>query len=574
MLHSLGRKGILSLLLVLLSVGIVIAQTSCPELVNEALLAVDENCNAAGRNEACYGYDQVEASFLVDVADDFFSQPASISAIADLETIRTAPLNTETGVWGVAVMNIQADLPNTIPGQSVTFVLLGDVEVENAVAPEDAFVPSEGLDVTVNIAAGANVRSGPGTNYNVIGGLMNGQTVLADGVSEDGEWLRVAYRERPAWLSISVINNNDPALRELPTLSADLQTPMQAFYLRTGIGQPECEEAPDDILLVQGPENININITVNGANVQLGSSGAFRIVMREGFPFLELLVFDGHFVIGGKTFTRGQHGFVCLGDESSRGLDGEDNDLVATCEPSDPELIDSDEFGAEWCILEDLPSEILNYGLEILCPGETPPPVNTGGGGGGGSATDSLIEGISCEGFTLLSPLGPVNSGNHTFSWTEVVGPNISYELVFYNGGVQVDVFPTTNTSHNLNLGAETHTGGAFQWEVRAFSNGQYLCVTYRTQEIARTSELDPNASGFSATMTCTLIGRGRYIADISYTGGGGDTVTATVSSGAGPQSQSSTGNNGSFSFTGTAISSINVSKASGESIGLGYCGP
>src|SRR5687768_16504279 len=99
MLGSVNRKGMLGLLLTLLSVGIIIAQTNCPELVQEALLAVDENCTATGRNEACYGYDQVEASFLVSVEDNFFTQPSNIAAVADLETIRTAPLNTETGVW-------------------------------------------------------------------------------------------------------------------------------------------------------------------------------------------------------------------------------------------------------------------------------------------------------------------------------------------------------------------------------------------------------------------------------------------------------------------------------------------
>src|SRR5262249_19004022 len=140
--------------------------------------------------------------------------------------------------------------------------------------------PSDGIEVTVNIASGANVRSGPGTNYNVVGGLQNGQTVVADGLSGDGQWLRVAYRERPAWLSMSVIAET-AGISDLPTLSADLQTPMQAFYLRTGIGEPECAEAPDNGLLVQGPENININITVNGADIELGSSGMLRVIMID-----------------------------------------------------------------------------------------------------------------------------------------------------------------------------------------------------------------------------------------------------------------------------------------------------
>jgi hypothetical protein len=571
MLDSLRRKGIFSLLMVFLSVVMVVAQEACPDLVSEALLAVDNNCNAAGRNEACYGYDQVEASFLVDVGDEFFTIPSSVSPIADLETIRTAPLNSETGVWGVAVLNIQADLPNTIPGQSVTFVLLGDVEVENAVAPEDAFVPSEGIEVTVNIAAGANVRSGPGTNFNVLGGLQNGQTVLADGLSEDGEWLRVAYRERPAWLSMSVIDDNNPALRELPTLTADLQTPMQAFYLRTGIGQPECNEAPQDILLVQGPENININITVNGADIELGSTGVLDIVYIDGLPYLRIIVLDGRFTIGGKVISTGEYSVVCLGDENSRGLDGENNDLVVTCEPTDPAPFE--DFGETWCVLEDIPGDILNYNIEVLCPGETPPPPPTNTGGGG-SASDSQVEGISCDSFTLISPLGPVDSGVHTFSWTPLEAPNASYELVFYNQGQQVNVFPTTETSYTLNLGAETATGGAFQWEVRGFSNGQYVCVSYRTQEISRTGELDPlPASGFGARLTCTLTGRGIYVADITYSGGGGNTVTARVDYPAsGPQTQSSSSDSGSFSFRGATMQNITVSTSAGDSVGLGNC--
>jgi hypothetical protein len=488
-----------SVLTWLLSVALVMAQSNCSDLVTQALEAVDESCSSTGRNEACYGYDQVEASFLVDVADDFFSQVASISPVADIETIRTAPLNTETGVWGVAVMNIQADLPNTLPGQSVTFILLGDVEVENAVAPEDAFVPSEGLDVTVNIAAGANVRSGPGTNYNVIGGLQNGQTVLADGVSEDGEWLRVAYRERPAWLSISVIDSGAAGISELPTLSAELQTPMQAFYLRTGIGEPECGEAPDDILVVQGPENININITVNGANVQLGSSGAFRIIMIDGQPFLEIIVFDGHFLVDGQNITQGQHSVICLGDENSRGLDGENNDLVVTCDASEPEPIE--DFGEEWCIMEDVPSDILNYGLEVLCPGETPPPLPTEQVGQGG-ASNSELEAVDCSSFAILT--GSIPATNFILSWSPATGAD-SYEVAVYDsGGNQTSVYSgLTATSIGLNGGGGFASSGYV--DVRAYQAGQYAC--YVRLNFTRTP--DPNepiggygGPGFSVTLS------------------------------------------------------------------------
>jgi hypothetical protein len=521
------RNGIFGLLMSLLSVALVLAQANCPDLVTEALETVDASCAATGRNEACYGYDQVEASFLTSVADDFFTSPADLAAVAEIETIRTAPLNTEAGTWGVAVMNLQADLPSTIPGQTVTFVLLGDVELENAVAPEEAFVPSEGIEVTVDSAAGANVRSGPSQNFNVVGGLRDGEIVMADGLSEDGTWLRVAYRERPAWISMTVIDDNNPALRELPTLTADLRTPMQAFYLRTGIGQPECAEAPSDSLLVQGPENIEITIDVNGAAIQLGSTGILNIVYDEnGNPFLNVSVFDGTFKIGDVEIRRGQHSLICLGDENSRGLDGENNDLVVTCDPTPPEAFEED-----WCNLENLPAEILNYELDVPCPGETPPPT----GGGGGGATDSQIAGVNCNNFGLVSPLFPVDAGTHTFEWTAVTGDNITYQLVFYNyEGTEVESFYTPNTSYSVNLGAETSTGGTFFWEVRAYQNGAYACVTFRSPALTRTADADVAGTGsFSVNIICTFdSSTDTYSASVSWSGlPAGDTLTAVLNS-------------------------------------------
>jgi hypothetical protein len=568
-MRSFFRKGIFTLVFTLLSVGIIISQSAtCPELVNEALLAVDESCSATGRNEACYGYDQVEASFLTSVTDTFFTTPADIASVAEIETIRTAPLNTETGVWGVAVMNLQADLPNTIPGQSVTFVLLGDVEVENAVAPEDAFVPGEGIEVTINSAAGANVRSGPSQSFNVVGGLRNEETVLADGLSEDGEWLRVAYRERPAWISMTVINDNNPALRDLPTLTADLRTPMQAFYLRTGIGQPECEDAPSDSLLVQGPENIEITIDVNGATIRLGSTGILRIIGEGDDRFLEVNVLDGVFELGDETIRRGQRSVVCLGNADSRGLDGEANDLVATCDPSEPEPFD----GADWCNMEGLPPGLLNYPIDVPCPGETPAP--TGGGQTGGGATDSQIAEVNCSSFSLVSPLFPVDAGNHSFEWTAVTGDNITYQLVFYNfEGTEVESFYTSATSYSVNLGAETSTGGTFFWEVRAYQNGVYACVTFRSPALTRTADADPvggGSGGFTASKNCNTT----TSATISWSGApSGDVSIVWYEYGSTMRNTNGSGESGSKNISNpfSYLESISVSS-DGQTINLGGC--
>lgn len=498
------RNSIWGLILSLLTVFVVTAQANnCSALLEEALFAIEDNCDATGRNEACYGYNQVSASFIDEVGGDFFTQPSDISDIAKLETIRTAGLNLESGIWGVALMNIQANIPNTLPGQNVTFMLMGDVEVENAVDPETAFQASDGIEITVTASSGANIRSGAGLNFNVVGGARPDDILLADGISEDGDWFRVAYNDRVAWVNRIVFDDTIEGVEDLPVLGDGLQTPMQAFYLRTGIGQLECEEVPDNLLMVQGPENIEIDITANGADISIGSTLGLRIILIDGEPFLQAIAFAGEIDFMGVRLFPGQHSLACLGEEDSRGQDGNANDLVVVCDASPAEPLDN--FGADWCVMEQLPANLLNYAINILCPGETP--VVTGNNAGA-AATTSNIEGVDCSSLSLLSPLFPVNSGTHTFSWSGVAGDNIQYQLVFYNfEGIEAESFWTANTSYSLNLGQDTSTGGTFSWEVRAYQGDSYACVSFRSQALTRTGELNPasTGSGFTASHSTCL---------------------------------------------------------------------
>lgn len=515
------RRASWSVLLSLLSVMIVAAQGTCEGLLEDALFAVEDSCQSMGRNEACYGYQQVEASFLVDVDDDYFTQPADISMIAELETIRTAPLNLNNDTWGVAVMNVQANLPNTLPGQSVTFMLLGDVEVENTVDPESAFQPSDGIELRVSSSAGANIRSGAGLNFNVVGGARFDDILLTDGVSEDGEWFRVIYRERPAWISRIVIDDTAEDIADLPTLTSDLQTPMQSFYLSTGIGEPACETVPDNILLVQGPENIEVNINANGADITIGSTLGLRIIEIDGENFLEAIAFAGEIDFKGQIIRPGRRSIACL-----------DEDFTVSCDASPPEAING--FGGEWCVIEDLPSSLLNYDVDILCPGEAPPVVPTSAPVVNTDTTateevtevetvdnnSSLIEGVDCSTFSLIAPLYPVDAGSHAFSWQGVQGPEITYQLVFYNyEGLEVESFFTPETIRDINLGSDTSTGGEFSWEVRAYQNGAYACVSNRSPVLSRNVivEQPPNDEGAPPQFTASIASCGAPLGAASY---------------------------------------------------------
>lgn len=164
--------------------------TNCPSIVTEAIAQANEACDSLGRNEACYGFSAVTA--LDDVGDslDDFSTQGDIVNISQVTSLSTAAMQEDEGIWGIAFMALQANVPNTLPGQNVSFVLFGDTTIESD-----------------------------------------------------------------------------------PTADSDTYTaPMQAFQLTTGIGMPNCVEAPRDGVLVQSPEGIQVIFSVNGIEVEMGST--------------------------------------------------------------------------------------------------------------------------------------------------------------------------------------------------------------------------------------------------------------------------------------------------------------
>lgn len=333
----------------------------CPALVQQALNAVGDNCQNMARNTACYGYADVIAAFATEVTDNFFSQPADRADLTTLVNLKTAPLDLESGTWGVAVMSVQGNVPNTLPGQAVTFVLMGDVEVENAVTPEKAQLPPPPLTVTVR--TNANIRSGAGTNFNVLGGAAAGATFAADVRDERAQWVRIAYNNRLAWISRSVLQD-DPLIDTLPVNLDEFTTPMQAFYLRTGIGKQTCNEAPDSVLLIQGRKGMEIRLTLNGAEVVMGSTGLFRTLNDD--TQLEVITLDGSITLttsdGDKTtIGAGQRSVFCLSDPDNLGADGQSNDRTVSCGGTPPERVSRDSLEA-WCALRRLPAEpLLSY---------------------------------------------------------------------------------------------------------------------------------------------------------------------------------------------------------------------
>lgn len=255
-------------------------EEACPALVEEALARAGEVCTALGRNQACYGNSLVEARDWQQVALSDFTAPGHLADITQVATLNTAPMRVEEDTWGVAVLSLQANLPETLPGQNVTFIVFGDAELTNAVSPDAVAPPAPMCTGTVLTSTGTNVRSGPGTEYEVIGGLASGEAMTANGRNAAGDWLRLSYRGQNGWVHTPLVELScDPATLDEVSIDDSLSytTPMQAFYLKTGFGLPTCQEAPHDGVIIQAPENVTVNFMMNGVGVSLGSTAFFLV---------------------------------------------------------------------------------------------------------------------------------------------------------------------------------------------------------------------------------------------------------------------------------------------------------
>jgi len=107
---------------------------TCEMLIDDIVNTLDSVCEATGRNQVCYGNLQIQVQPRLDLPADTpftFEREGDIANIADIESMQLSPLNLEQGVWGLALMQVQADLPETLPGQNVTILFFGDVQVIN-----------------------------------------------------------------------------------------------------------------------------------------------------------------------------------------------------------------------------------------------------------------------------------------------------------------------------------------------------------------------------------------------------------------------------------------------------------
>lgn len=117
---------------------VTLAQNSCPVLVEQALQAIDQMCRETGRNQACYGNIAIEALPQPGAENFRFQVVGDTVNVADIQQMTLSGMNPAATEWGVALLRLQTNIPGTLPGQNVTFLLFGDVTLEPDETATDA----------------------------------------------------------------------------------------------------------------------------------------------------------------------------------------------------------------------------------------------------------------------------------------------------------------------------------------------------------------------------------------------------------------------------------------------------
>ncbi|MBI1256625.1 MAG: SH3 domain-containing protein [Chloroflexi bacterium] len=352
-------------LLILFCFTTALAQdATCSAIVQQALADVQQDCAPTGRNQACYGYVSLAATPREGVQNFTFAKAGDLASVGDINTLRLSALDTAKDTWGIALMKLQANLPDTLPGQNVTFLLFGDVEITNAVAP-GTVVPAT---VQLSANSNANIRTAPSTNGQIAGSVSKGEAITANGRNADSTWLRIQIPDSDSlgWVFANLVTpaSDVSALSVVDSTNAEIPfKPMQAFYFKTGITQTSCAEAPQDGILIQTPKGAGqINIRANDVDIQLGST-AYLQAQPDDNMTVSVVEGEGHVTANGTTVA------VPAGTQVTIPVDA---DLKPTGDPSPAQPYDES-------LVAPLPVQVLPEAITIAPPATAEPDASSGG---------------------------------------------------------------------------------------------------------------------------------------------------------------------------------------------------
>ncbi|MBZ0300699.1 MAG: hypothetical protein K8J31_13200, partial [Anaerolineae bacterium] len=219
---------------------------TCGQLVSQAVQAIGQACNDMGRNQACYGNYLVDAQFKQDV-QQAFAAAGDLAALQGIQLISTSPFDELQQTWGVALMKAQANLPDSLPGQNLTFLLYGGAVADSVTPRMEAVILSTGFGAATCSdapASAALLQSPDGTqvSLNINGAdLILGSTLHLTAVAN--QELIIATIEGEALVSAFGVTRIVPA-------GAQVRLPLGSTDGLVVVGPPS-EIEPFDLNVIQ-----------------------------------------------------------------------------------------------------------------------------------------------------------------------------------------------------------------------------------------------------------------------------------------------------------------------------------
>lgn len=330
--------------------------TDCPAVVQTAISLTSLRCETTDSNQVCYGHIVLDARSRQGLSPFEFAEPGDIVDVVQVQSLRLSAMDTETGQWGVVMMQIEATLAATditSDDQDVQILLFGDAVLEDA----NQFLTATAVD-------NLNIRSQPNSESAILGSLVRGEQITVNGRLEGDAWLRVrtATSESNGWIFSELVELNGD-LTSLNQISAEnaITTPpdsiaqygpMQAFYFQSGMQDAPCPEAPNSGVLIQTPEGVaSVNIWMDEVVIQMDGT-AYLQGQANGNLVINML--EGQAQVESQNDTR----TVVEGMQISVPLDA---DSRASNVPSDPQPYTPD-------VVQSLPISLLDDPVTISPP--------------------------------------------------------------------------------------------------------------------------------------------------------------------------------------------------------------
>lgn len=248
--------------------AIVRAQAECPAFVGQALANIRSECDPTQRNEVCYSHTNIQAAFRSDIEPIKFEDPGDI---APLSAVTGLTLNSDlaNNQWGVALLRLQANLPDTLPGQNVTVLLFGGTEFSDrgaegyyfsggigdaacSGAPSDGILvqsPSgayeislrlNGADISLGSTAFIQAQAGEAMQINVLEGRA---IVQSEGVTQ----VVVAGEKTGIELDDAGTVSSPPSIPEPYTEEETQELPVSELERPIEIAPPSVPDVTEDI---------------------------------------------------------------------------------------------------------------------------------------------------------------------------------------------------------------------------------------------------------------------------------------------------------------------------------------